>query len=153
MKIKDTRIILENQHKDFLFNKSKSNLNISFNRISFIFFVFFIIFLIYSIHLIHLGSRISKINNDYKTNKITNSLYRADIVDVNNKYIVNMKKINEELSKYINKYPNRLYRYPQVEYYNMKDLKEYYDKRDKNIFKMLLFYKRSIDPYNIINSL
>ena len=38
----------------------KSNLNISFNRIAFIFFIFFIISLIYSIHLLHLGSR--KIN-------------------------------------------------------------------------------------------
>ena len=53
----DTRIIIENQENDFLYRKSKSNLNITFNRISFIFFIFFIIFIIYSIHLIHLGSR------------------------------------------------------------------------------------------------
>ena len=55
--MKESRIILEDQRTDFLYQKSKSNLNIRFNRIAFIFFIFFIIFLIYAIHLIHLGSR------------------------------------------------------------------------------------------------
>lgn len=45
MKNKKQNIILEDQQDDFLFKKTKSNLNISFNRISFIFFVFFVIFL------------------------------------------------------------------------------------------------------------
>ena len=57
MKNKNIKIILEDQQNKFLYEKNKSNLNISFNRISFIFFIFFIFFLIYSIHLIHLGSR------------------------------------------------------------------------------------------------
>ena len=57
------RIILENHGNDFLYKKSKSDLNISFNRISFIFFIFFIIFIIYSVHLIHLGSRKAQIVN------------------------------------------------------------------------------------------
>ena len=57
MKNNNQRIILEDQKNNFLFRKNKSNLNISFNRISFIFFLFFTIFIIYSIHLIHLGSR------------------------------------------------------------------------------------------------
>ena len=88
MKNKGSRIILEDKQSDFLYLKSKSNLNITFNRISFIFFVIFIIFLIYSIHLIHLGSRKSniKIVNEIKT-PIKN-LYRADIVDRNDKYLV-----------------------------------------------------------------
>ena len=91
MKSKDSRIIIENQQSDFLYQKSKSNLNITFNRISFIFFVFFIIFFIYSIHLIHLGSRkisVDTIDDIVKTDK----LYRADIVDRNQEYLV--KTIN-----------------------------------------------------------
>ena len=57
-----TRIILEDKENDFLYQKSKSNLDIKFNRIAFIFFTFFIITLVYSIHLIHLGSRKAKID-------------------------------------------------------------------------------------------
>ena len=57
MNNKIQELYLENQQNDFLYKKNKSNLNIRFNRISFIFFVFFSFFLIYSIHLIHLGSR------------------------------------------------------------------------------------------------
>ena len=89
---KDTRIIIENQQSDFLYKKSKSNLNITFNRISFIFFVFFLICVIYSVHLIHLGSRKAKTNDIIDTNQVSNKLYRADIVDRNQKYLV--KTIN-----------------------------------------------------------
>ena len=87
MNNKDSRIILEEQSKDFIFKKNKSNLNISFNRIAFVFFVFFIICTIYTIHLLHLGSRLSKavIVNSY--NYKLNNLYRADILDVNDDYI------------------------------------------------------------------
>ena len=87
MKNRNSRIILEDQQNEFFFDKKKSKLNISFNRISFIFFIFFIIFLIYSIHLTHLGFR--EINfeaNQYK--QLENNLYRADIVDRNGKYLV-----------------------------------------------------------------
>ena len=87
MNEKDTRIIIENQLGDFSYKESKSNLNITFNRISFIFFIFFIISLIYSIHLIHLGSRQENIENINDTKTITNKLYRADIVDRNQKYL------------------------------------------------------------------
>ena len=92
MNSKDSRIILENQENDFFYQKNNSKLNISFNRVSFIFFVFFIIFIIYSIHLIHLGSREVKIFDSKNINQITNKLYRADIVDRNQKYLV--KTIN-----------------------------------------------------------
>ena len=57
MNNKSTRIILENQHNDFTYKKSKSNLNISFNRVAFIFFIFFFISIIFLVHLMHLGSR------------------------------------------------------------------------------------------------
>ena len=89
---KDTRIIIENQQSDFLYKKSKSNLNITFNRISFIFFIFFLICVIYSIHLIHLGSRKVKIDDNINSNQVSNKLYRADIIDRNEKYLV--KTIN-----------------------------------------------------------
>ena len=62
MNFKNSRIILEDQQRDFLYDKNKSNLRISFNRISFVFFIFLIVFLIYSIHLTHLGSRKDKSN-------------------------------------------------------------------------------------------
>ena len=84
----DKRIILENENSDFIFQKNKSNLNVNFNRISFIFFVFFIICIIYSIHLIHLGSRQIKAENNGKIKFLKNNLYRADIVDINHKYLV-----------------------------------------------------------------
>ena len=92
MKDKDTRIILESHQDDFLYQKRKSNLNITFNRISFIFFVFFIISLIYSIHLTHLGSRKANIELNKNIIPITNELYRADIIDRNQRYLV--KTIN-----------------------------------------------------------
>jgi cell division protein FtsI (penicillin-binding protein 3) len=83
-----SKIFLEDQQKYFSYKKSKSNIVITFNRVSFIFFVFFIVFLIYSIHLIHLGSRKSEIGIKDKINVFNNNLYRADIVDRNNKYLV-----------------------------------------------------------------
>ena len=92
MKDKDSRIILESHQDDFLYQKRKSNLNITFNRISFIFFVFFIISLIYSIHLTHLGSRKANIELNKNIIPITNELYRADIIDRNQRYLV--KTIN-----------------------------------------------------------
>ena len=92
MSKKDSRIILETQENDFSYKRSKSNLNITFNRISFIFFIFFIIFIIYLVHLAHLGSRNSKMNETNDLKKVSNKLYRADIIDTNNKYLV--KTIN-----------------------------------------------------------
>ena len=80
------RFILYNNNDDFKYNKNKSNLDIKFNRIAFIFFVFFIISIIYSIHLIHLGSRKSDLS-DHNQLKITNKLHRADIVDRNGSFL------------------------------------------------------------------
>ena len=88
MNKKEKRIFLEDQQNNFLYQESKSNLNITFNRISFIFFIFFIIFIIYTIHLIHLGSRKPNIDKTYKIGTSSNNLYRADIVDRNNKFLV-----------------------------------------------------------------
>jgi len=79
-------IVLEEYENEFSYKKSKSNLNIEFNRVAFIFFVFLAISIIYSIQLLHLGSL--KLNfNEIKPliNKIN---YRADIIDRNGNYIV-----------------------------------------------------------------
>ncbi len=75
-----------NDNDDFKYNNNRSDLNIKFNRIAFIFFFFFIISIIYSIHLIHLGSRKSDLSNNNQS-KIINKLYRADIVDRNGSFL------------------------------------------------------------------
>ena len=80
------RIVLEDYENEFKFKKNKSNLNISFNRIAFIFFIFFIICTLYSIRVIYLGSLNFKINtsNTYSIK----SNYRADITDNNGNFLV-----------------------------------------------------------------
>ena len=94
-----SKFILEDRVSDFSYEKSKSNIDISFNRIAFIFFIFFIIFLIYSIHLIHLGSRKTNIENRKDYNLLTDKLYRAEIVDRKNNYLVkSVESINVGIS-------------------------------------------------------
>ena len=79
-------ILLEEYENEFSYKKSKSNLNIEFNRVAFIFFVFFVISIIYSIHLLHLGSL--KSNIEKKKTALSKKNYRADIVDINGNYLV-----------------------------------------------------------------
>ncbi len=88
MNKKISRIIVEDQKNDFLYNENKSKLNISFNRVAFIFFIFFIVFIIFSIHLTHLGLRKPKLVPINDVSIPLNKLYRADIVDRNGKYLV-----------------------------------------------------------------
>ena len=131
-----SNITLEDQKNEFFYKKIKSNINISFNRISFIFFIFFIISIIYSIHLIHLGSR--KDNMIIKPNlKSSNhKLYRADIVDRNGKYLVktvNSIDIGISSKKVINKEKlilNLKYIFPNKDYVQVK----------KNLEKKNFFY-------------
>ena len=86
MSDKKNNVILEEYENEFSYKKSKTNLNIEFNRIAFIFFVFLIISIIYSIQLLHLGS-LKKITNNIKP-IITKKNYRADIIDRNGNYLV-----------------------------------------------------------------
>ena len=86
MKKFNDRIILEDYESEFSYKKNKSNLNIEFNRIAFIFFVFFIISLIFLIQLVHLGSR--KVNDENKIQIINKKNHRADIIDRNGDYLV-----------------------------------------------------------------
>ncbi len=80
------RIVLENYENEFLFKKNKSNLNIIFNRIAFIFFIFFIICAIYSVRVLYLGSLYSKI--DINVTYPIKSNYRADIIDNKGNFLV-----------------------------------------------------------------
>ena len=86
------KIIIEDYKNKFDYKKKDTNINIEFNRVSFIFFFFFIIYLIYTIHLIHLGSR--KSNTEIKDILPTfdNKLYRADIIDINGNYLAKTVK-------------------------------------------------------------
>ena len=86
MSNKDEKIFLEEYENSFSYRKSKTNLNIQFNRIAFIFFVFLMISIIFSIQLLHLGAS-KKISNNTKS-KIDNKNYRADIIDRNGNYLV-----------------------------------------------------------------
>ena len=78
--------ILYNNNSEFKYNKKKTDLDIRFNRIAFIFFLFFIISIIYTIHLIKLGSiKTNKLINNQS--KIINKLHRANIIDRNGSFL------------------------------------------------------------------
>ena len=89
-KVNHEKLILESYENEFSYEKNKSNLNITFNRIAFIFFIFLVICTIYSIKVFYLGSLNSKIKIENFGPTKTN--YRADIVDNNGNFLV--KTIN-----------------------------------------------------------
>ena len=131
-----SNITLEDQKNEFFYKKIKSNINISFNRISFIFFIFFIISIIYSIHLIHLGSRKDNRIIEPNLKSSNHKLYRADIVDRNGKYLVktvNSIDIGISSKKVINQEKlilNLKYIFPNKDYVQVK----------KNLEKKNFFY-------------
>ena len=88
------RLILENYENDFFYEKNKSNLNITFNRIAFIFFVFLIICTIYSIKIFYLGTLNSKIKIE-KLSPVKKN-YRVDILDNNGNFIA--KAVNTQIA-------------------------------------------------------
>ena len=92
MKRSKSKIIIEDYKNNFTYKKSDTNLNIQFNRVAFVFFVFFVIYLIYTIHLIHLGSRASKLDKIENIPVAIEKLYRADITDINGKYLAKTVK-------------------------------------------------------------
>ena len=85
-KTNNENIILEEYENEFSYKKNKSNLNIEFNRVAFIFFVFLTISIIYSIQLLHLGSLKSNIEEIKPI--INKKNFRADIIDRNGNYLV-----------------------------------------------------------------
>ena len=153
------KIILEDQQNDILFQKNKSNLNITFNRVAFIFFNFFIISLIFSIHLIHLGSRKENNLNNFISNNLINKLYRADILDRNGNYLsktVNSIDIGISPVKIIDKKKlliNLKYIFPNKNYENViKKIDEgnffYFEKKvsEENYEKLMKLGDKSIEP-------
>ena len=159
MKNKNLKILLEENHNEFKYQKSKSNLNITFNRISFIFFIFFIIFTVYTIHLIHLGSRNQNVKIEDKSNFFSNNLYRADIVDRNGHYLsktVSSIDIGISTAKVIDKKKlliNLKYIFPNKDYKKIKSKLEnkkffYFEKKisDENYEKIMRLGDQSIQP-------
>ncbi len=157
MKENTTRITLEEKHNNFPYERKKSKLEISFNRISFIFFIFVIIFVIYSIHLIHLGSRKSKLDIINYPRQTVNNLYRADILDRNEKFLVktvssidvgiSTKKIIDQKKLLI----NLKYIFPNKDYSKIKSQIEnknffYFEKKisDENYEKIMKLGDKSI---------
>ena len=84
--------VLEDYENEFSYKKNKSNLNITFNRIAFIYFIFFMISVVYSIKVFYLGSLNSKIKME-KLLPIKKN-YRADILDNNGDFIA--KAVNTQ---------------------------------------------------------
>ena len=145
MKKNNLTVISENQKSDFFYEKRKSNLNITFNRVSFIFFIFFIISTIFSIHLIHLGSRNNTKIIKSNLHNSTQKLYRADVVDRNGNYLVktvNSIDIGISTKKIINKEKlilNLKYIFPNKDY----DLVE--EKMEKKNF---FYFEKKISQEN-----
>ena len=159
MSKRDSRIILETQENDFSYKRNKSNLNITFNRIAFIFFIFFLIFIIYLIHLAHLGSRNSKIDKTNNIKKVSNKLYRADIIDTNNKYLVktiNSIDIGISPSKIIDEKKlllNLKYLFPEKDIQKIKERIDkgkffYFEKKisEENYEKLMQLGDNAIEP-------
>ena len=154
---KERFVLYDNENK-FEYSKSKSNIDIRFNRVAFIFFIFFIISIIYSIHLIHLGSRKSESLNKNQV-KVLNNLKRADIIDRNGNFlartvssidiginpieIIDDKKLLLNL-KYI--FPNKDYELVKSKF--NKDKFFWFEKKisDENYEKIMMLGDKSIKP-------
>ncbi len=78
-------LTLESYENEFSYKENKSNLNISFNRIAFIFFIFLMICSIYSIKVFYLGFLNLKFQE--KKNVQIKKNFRADILDNNENLI------------------------------------------------------------------
>ena len=76
-------LILEEYESEFSYNRARSNINISFNRIAFIFFIFLVISIIFSTKAIYLGL----LKKDKVANININSEFRSSIVDRNENLI------------------------------------------------------------------
>ncbi len=159
MENNDSRIVIEDRYKEFAYEKSKSNLNINFNRIAFIFFIFCLISLIYSVHLLHLGSREENIQVNSNNNSSSNQLYRADILDRNGNYLVKTTSsidIGISTQKVIDKKKlliNLRYIFPNKDYKkiesNLKNKKFFYIEKkisDENYEKIMRLGDKSIQP-------
>tara|TARA_B100001741_G_scaffold303725_1_gene294121 strand:+ start:1172 stop:2836 length:1665 start_codon:yes stop_codon:yes gene_type:complete len=73
------KIVIEDSYQEFNLNKSRSQINFSFNRSSFILFLFFLIFIIFSLKVLYFGS----IQVDDNIKPIIKENFRSDIIDRN----------------------------------------------------------------------
>jgi len=78
-----TDLLIEEYESHFSYKVKKSNLNVSFNRIAFIFFVFVILSIIFSSKALFLGSLKKKVTNK----NYTESEFRSSIIDRNGNLI------------------------------------------------------------------
>ena len=78
MRNKKKGLLLEDYSGEFNFKQNLSHLNISFNRVAFIFFLFFSIFIVFSGKLIYLGKL-----EPTSSNLSANSEFRSTILDRN----------------------------------------------------------------------
>ncbi len=76
-------LLIEEYDSKFSYQTKRSNLNISFNRIAFIFFVFVIVSIIFSTKALFLGSLSKKIKNK----NLIKSEFRSSIIDRNENLI------------------------------------------------------------------
>ena len=76
-------LLIEEYNDQFSYHTKKSNLNISFNRIAFIFFVFVIVSIIFSTKAVYLGS----LNTKIKNKNLIKSEFRSSIIDRNKNLI------------------------------------------------------------------
>ena len=76
-------LLIEDYDEQFSYQIKKTNLNISFNRIAFIFFVFVIVSIIFSTKALFLGSLSTKI----KSKSFIKSEFRSSIIDRNENLI------------------------------------------------------------------
>ena len=152
------RIIIHEIKNDFKFKKKKTDIDINFNRVSFIFFVFFIVSIVFTIHLLHLGSRkpVQKIVNQ---NGIPQKLNRADIVDRNGDFLaktVSSVDIGINPQEVIDKKKlllNLGYIFPNKNYNKIKDDLEknkffWFEKKisNENYEKLMMLGDKSIKP-------
>ena len=100
-------LTLENYENEFLYKENKSNLNISFNRIAFIFFIFIMICFIYSLKVFYLGS----LNFKLQPKKIEKKIYntKENLRGLKNKYEMVLMDFNylttpEKLMEYQSRY-------------------------------------------------
>ena len=152
------RFILYHNNDELKYSKKKSNIDIRFNRVAFIFFIFFIISIIYSIHLIHLGSRKSEDLNKNQA-KVFNKLKRADIVDRNGNFLaktvssidigINPVEIIDEKKLLLNFgyiFPNKNYKEIKSKFEQNKFF--WFEKKisDENYEKIMMLGDKSIKP-------
>ena len=83
MRNQNKKLFAEGDSNDFSFEKNKSNLVISYNRVTFIFFLFFVITIIFTFKVIYLGS----LEKNVEKKLVIKSDSRSTILDANGNII------------------------------------------------------------------